>query len=166
MCWFQVAWMTHMKSHTSERLPCPACSKPFLTRYLLNQVLSSKVVQTKNNLCFSIWRQRKLAEREYQTELLKLHPCHLLPHLSQGHFGSEFVRFWNIYLSRCCINAGYHRCVKKVMTCQTKHSHIGISGGCAVMVKVLSNQIPHYCSVQSSPKLSIFCNLFFNIFMN
>ena len=34
----QVAWMTHMKSHTSDRLPCPACSKPFLTRYLLNQV--------------------------------------------------------------------------------------------------------------------------------
>ena len=34
----QVAWLTHMKSHTSDRLPCPACAKPFLTRYLLNQV--------------------------------------------------------------------------------------------------------------------------------
>ena len=38
LCRFQVAWMTHMKSHTSDRLPCPACSKPFLTQYLLNQV--------------------------------------------------------------------------------------------------------------------------------
>ena len=36
---------------------------------------------------------------------------------------------------------------------------MGISGGCAVMVRVLSNQIPHYCSVQSSQKLSILWSL-------
>ena len=38
----QVAWLTHLKSHTSERLPCPACAKPFLTQYLLNQHLKAK----------------------------------------------------------------------------------------------------------------------------
>ena len=68
ICCLQVAWLTHMKSHTSDRLPCPACSKPFLTRYLLNQVSPSTIFHTKNNLFFSILRQRKLAERKYRAK--------------------------------------------------------------------------------------------------
>ena len=36
---------------------------------------------------------------------------------------------------------------------------MGISSRCAVMVKVLSNQIPHCCSVSSSPRLSILRSL-------
>jgi len=38
----QVAWLTHLKLLTSERLPCPTCAKPFLTQYLLNQHLKAK----------------------------------------------------------------------------------------------------------------------------
>jgi len=38
----KVAFQTHSKSHTSERIHCKGCNQPFLTQYLLNFHLKSK----------------------------------------------------------------------------------------------------------------------------
>ena len=40
----KVAYETHCKSHTRERLHCKGCNQPFLTKYLLNFHLKSKTV--------------------------------------------------------------------------------------------------------------------------
>ena len=40
----KVAYETHCKSHTNERLHCKGCNQPFLTKYLLNFHLKSKTV--------------------------------------------------------------------------------------------------------------------------
>jgi len=38
----KVAYQTHCKSHTNERIHCKGCNQPFLTQYLLNFHLKSK----------------------------------------------------------------------------------------------------------------------------
>eukprot|EP00092_Neocalanus_flemingeri_P017907 GFUD01019373.1.p1 GENE.GFUD01019373.1~~GFUD01019373.1.p1 ORF type:complete len:658 (-),score=96.97 GFUD01019373.1:433-2406(-) len=38
----KIAYQTHCKSHTSERIHCKGCNQPFLTQYLLNFHLKSK----------------------------------------------------------------------------------------------------------------------------
>ena len=103
--------MTHMKSHTSDRLPCPACSKPFLTRYLLNQVSPSLKVHTILTPYFQHLKAKK-ACREKIPDWVKYYNYKSHNVRSSVILSYHYQSLNCIFVQRLQLNARYHRRVK------------------------------------------------------